>query len=290
MSIADVETSKSDDEEESLADCLNGNSPPMQRGGTGCQQQLPAMTSSDAACDDEASMMVMADDVMLLNRHLKPAEPDTESIVSDISEIAEPLREHFVANVKIIHQEDLDAGNTMYPSSGDEPEIERNSNESEEDYQKRVKKINFLSLAQEFAELKKQNSSALPLNLHSSPTAYDFTDDDDLDDELSDNEELATPCVEEKIFAPHQDSPQEGFTDMEYQSRRDAGPYRGIRSESMPSLSLYQNHHMNWTMFEKQIEAAEEAKKVRRLSSFTYSTFISENRIGFIRKSDRFAN
>ena len=37
--------------------------------------------------------------------------------------------------------------------------------ESEESYAKRMKKINYLSLAQEFAELKKMDANALPFGL-----------------------------------------------------------------------------------------------------------------------------
>ena len=46
--------------------------------------------------------------------------------------------------------------------------IQREVDETDEEFQKRLKKINFLSLAQEFAELKKVDADALPFDLHKS--------------------------------------------------------------------------------------------------------------------------
>lgn len=47
-----------------------------------------------------------------------------------------------------------------------QPKIFRGVEEDEEEFNKRVRKTNYLSLAQEFAELKKVNANALPFGLH----------------------------------------------------------------------------------------------------------------------------
>jgi len=92
-------------------------------------------------------------------------DSDPESIVSDYSEMADPIKEH-LANVQIIQKEDLDLGNTFIDNFLVQPKLFRGSEEDEEEFNKRLRKTNYLSLAQEFAELKKVNASALPFGLH----------------------------------------------------------------------------------------------------------------------------
>jgi len=89
-------------------------------------------------------------------RHL--IEPDPNSFASDYSELGEPIREH-LAGVQIIGRDDLDLGNTV-PSSADvvdneevsdEPRkhhLRRQVDETEEQFARRVRKTNYLSLAQ----------------------------------------------------------------------------------------------------------------------------------------------
>ena len=57
--------------------------------------------------------------------------------------------------------------------------------ESEESYAKRMKKINYLSLAQEFAELKKMDANALPFGLTCASTLTGVSDGEDDADERS---------------------------------------------------------------------------------------------------------
>lgn len=92
-------------------------------------------------------------------------ESEPESIVSDYSEMADPIKEH-LANVQIIQKEDLDLGNAFVNNFLVQPKIFRGVEEDEEEFNKRVRKTNYLSLAQEFAELKKVNANALPFGLH----------------------------------------------------------------------------------------------------------------------------
>ena len=87
-------------------------------------------------------------------RHL--IEPDPNSFASDYSELGESIREH-LAGVQIIGREDLDLGNTA-PSSSDVDEegtagpegrhLCRLDNETDEQFARRVRKTNYLSLAQ----------------------------------------------------------------------------------------------------------------------------------------------
>ena len=57
--------------------------------------------------------------------------------------------------------------------------------ESEESYAKRMKKINYLSLAQEFAELKKMDANALPFGLTCTSTLTGLSDGEEDGDERS---------------------------------------------------------------------------------------------------------
>jgi len=88
-------------------------------------------------------------------RHL--IEPDANSFASDYSELGEPIREH-LAGVQIIGREDLDLGNTIPSEDVDDgqewlPDAEkhqllREDNETDEQFARRVRKTNYLSLAQ----------------------------------------------------------------------------------------------------------------------------------------------
>ena len=89
-------------------------------------------------------------------------ESENDSIASDYSEMADPIKEH-LANVQIIQKEDLDMGNIGFAV---QPKICRECDEDEEDFVRRVRKTNYLSLAQEFAELKKVAPEVLPFGLH----------------------------------------------------------------------------------------------------------------------------
>ena len=96
-------------------------------------------------------------------------DTDPESIVSDYSEMNDLVKEH-LANVHIIRKEDLAIANTM-PNSEllGQQRLARLEGELDGEYAKRLRKLNFLSLAQEFAELKKSDAKALPYDAHKTP-------------------------------------------------------------------------------------------------------------------------
>jgi len=94
-------------------------------------------------------------------------EPDPSSFASDYSELGEPIREH-LAGVHIIGRDDLQLANTVPPSSDDQDEddqrqcegssvppgftdrrhLRRLDDETDEQFARRVRKTNYLSLAQ----------------------------------------------------------------------------------------------------------------------------------------------
>lgn len=92
-------------------------------------------------------------------------DSETESVVSDYSEMADPVKEH-LANVHIVRCPDLDP--TSLTQFVIREKVLRGMGEGEEEFVRRIRKTNCLSLAQEFAELKRQNENALPFNLHES--------------------------------------------------------------------------------------------------------------------------
>lgn len=102
----------------------------------------------------------------VLQKFRSEIEPDTESLSSDYSEVSAPLRD--IAEAEL---QKLDGGGhniQKSESSVQKPSltVKKQPGESDEDYSKRLRKINLLSIAQEFAELKKINVNALPLDLH----------------------------------------------------------------------------------------------------------------------------
>lgn len=94
-------------------------------------------------------------------------ETDSESVSSDYSEVVGPLRDLEENGIVIMEKCYLEKHSfSCLPKLDVENSLKKRSVESEEDFDRRQKKINFLSLAQEFAELKKLNAAALPFDLH----------------------------------------------------------------------------------------------------------------------------
>ncbi|XP_059159587.1 uncharacterized protein LOC131943456 isoform X2 [Physella acuta] len=103
---------------------------------------------------------------------------ECESVVSDYSEVGGPLRD-FERDVTYMDKDSLRAEDSSsflaLSSSFWEPEeLERREGESEEDFERRVRKVNLLSLAQEFAELKKLDAQACAINFHRNQSTRSF--------------------------------------------------------------------------------------------------------------------
>ncbi|KAK7483179.1 hypothetical protein BaRGS_00025583, partial [Batillaria attramentaria] len=95
---------------------------------------------------------------------------ESESVVSDYSELgAGPLKE-LEREIELVDREALQKDSFPLPDlphcSGGAVSLERQPGETEGDYSRRLRKLNFLSLAQEFAELKKVNADACPIDFH----------------------------------------------------------------------------------------------------------------------------
>lgn len=93
-------------------------------------------------------------------------EHDSDSMSSDYSEVSAPLKDLADAEVTIIEKRQLAEGNIPQSSRVSPSSSIRKPFESDEEFSRRIRKLNFLSIAQEFAELKKVNSDILPFDLH----------------------------------------------------------------------------------------------------------------------------
>lgn len=126
-------------------------------------------------------------------KHVIEAEP--ESIASDYSEMADFVKEH-LANVHIVRKDDLETGNTQFPADRFtvEQKVPRQPGETDDEYNKRLRKLNYLSLAQEFAELKKIDADALPFDRHCDRTLEDFSPTSDIEVDTSPST-MATPMA-----------------------------------------------------------------------------------------------
>ena len=138
-------------------------------------QAMSVSTPDDSVKNINVDDEIQSDFDSAGNPEIEPIAKDNDaecdSVLSDYSEMADPLKEH-LANVQIIQHEDLETGNTMYPSFGVQQKIIRSPDETEEQFSKRLRKMNFLSLAQEFAALKRIDSDALPFDLHKEQGLY----------------------------------------------------------------------------------------------------------------------
>ena len=123
----------------------------------------------------------------------------TDSVYSDYSEMAFPVKEH-LANLNQEQEYDTFQTNETLNNM----KICRSPEETEEQFNKRLRKINYLSLAQEFAALKQENADALPFNLHQSQDDLDVSPmseaSSDVDSENSMTDSSATTPVESKDF------------------------------------------------------------------------------------------
>lgn len=122
-------------------------------------------------------------------------DSDHESVVSDYSEMADPVKEH-LASIHLLQEAELRFGSVL----GIRPwlTLQQRPDEDEIDFLKRQRKVNFLSLAQEFAAVKKLNPDALPFDVHKQRTDAGSKEDRNEDfNEISLVEELAAiSCVD----------------------------------------------------------------------------------------------
>lgn len=101
----------------------------------------------------------------------KCSDSDRESVVSDYSEMADPVMEH-LASIHLLQEAELRYGSVLglpvQQPYGMRPwlAVQRRPDEDEIEFLQRQRKMNFLSLAQEFAAIKMANPDALPFNLH----------------------------------------------------------------------------------------------------------------------------
>lgn len=115
-----------------------------------------------------SSPRLMSTSFVATSRRLEASMCGSESAMSDYSEIAAPLQEH-LANMHM-HQLDCRLQNGMYADGDDCGEVTDDSvlvqqpGECDEDFERRTKKVNYLSLAQEFAALKRVDPSAQPFS------------------------------------------------------------------------------------------------------------------------------
>ena len=93
--------------------------------------------------------------------------------------MADFVREH-LANVQIVRKDDLETGNTQFPDQfAVEQKVPRHPGETDADYGRRLRKLNYLSLAQEFAELKKVDVDAMPFDIPCGESSSDASPDVD---------------------------------------------------------------------------------------------------------------
>jgi len=124
-------------------------------------------------------------------------DSDHDSVVSDYSEMADPVKEH-LASIHLLQEAELQFSNVLGLPAQQlhliRPwlAVQRRPDEDEVEFLKRQRKINFLSLAQEFAAVKMVNPNALPF-------CHKPRNDGDGKDE--ENESLADRSLAEEFAA-----------------------------------------------------------------------------------------
>lgn len=120
--------------------------------------------SRESTPDDRLSRNSLSPCRNVLLNKLK-GDTDTDSVSSDYSvDILAPLQDLSDLHIYEKNESTDLSGSVNVP--GDANKLERKERETEEDFNRRVRKTNLLSIAQEFAELKKVNADALPFDLH----------------------------------------------------------------------------------------------------------------------------
>ncbi|CAC5421582.1 unnamed protein product [Mytilus coruscus] len=151
---------KDGDSEKSVMKVTHSNEPLLDK-------ILSDKFSRESTPDDRVARSSLSPCRNILLNKLK-SDTDTDSVSSDYSvEISAPLREF--SDIHIYEK------NELTDSSASTGKLERRVRETEEDFSRRVRKTNLLSIAQEFAELKKVNADALPFDLHKSQNLVEET-------------------------------------------------------------------------------------------------------------------
>lgn len=128
------------------------------------------------------------------------ADSDDDSVVSDYSEMGVPVKEH-LTSIHLLQEAELRFGAAAFGlqlacGSRLRPTAvhRRPDDEDEVDFLRRQRKLNFLSLAQEFAAVKRQNPEALPFDVRRQRNDEDEDSEEDESDETALGE-FATVCL-----------------------------------------------------------------------------------------------
>jgi len=134
-------------------------------------------------------------------------DSDHESVVSDYSEMADPVKEH-LASIHLLQEAELLFGNSIFglptqQSYAVRPwlAMQRRPDEDEVEFLQRQRKMNFLSLAQEFAAIKKVNPNALPFIARTQTNDISNVDEGENEDSVDVSlakEFAAVSCSEDK--------------------------------------------------------------------------------------------
>jgi len=152
------------------ATTLRPNSASVNQGSQGPNDNTVFNTSTlDNSQSSQELMSILLKQSDNIQAPTLNTDEDNESVISDYSEIGDAIKDHLTTSfsegeLKLIGKFELSTGEfqAIPTSSAETNKIEE---ETEEAYAKRMKKINYLSLAQEFAALKAKDADALPLGL-----------------------------------------------------------------------------------------------------------------------------
>ena len=222
---------------------------------------------------------------------------ECESVLSDYSEIAGPLED--IENdleVYIVDRRKLKTGDfVLNTGNTGSKEIERISGETDLEFAKRARKINILSLAQEFAELKKIDARALPFDLHKGQRSVNEVSENGDESSGSEPEEYLTesamtsPVKEVQVVPNGEMKLNPGLKDPKSTSpkpkSRDGSRHRGKHGRdrkanvvddevdsvmsSSGDFDVYNIEstlpQMDWATLEQQLQLAAEEEKKRLL-------------------------
>ena len=183
-------------------------------------------------------------------RNLQDSE--CESVLSDYSELGGPLRE-LEKDIEVVDREELKNYDCPLPDSLlyahviSDASLERQPGESDEEYSRRIRKLNFLSLAQEFAELKRINVDACPIDFHLSQGFYAKSTSSASSDKGSTSVSEAEPVLEAREWCPME---RRGAAGLGRAGRgegavlmRDHSARRGLRGRREQEGSAKRNSH-----------------------------------------------
>ena len=204
-----------------------------------------------------------------------PCDNDKFNVDSDYTEMAGPVKEH-LANLQYLQQSETSTSggimddNQLIEVDDETHNLLRNSDETEDEFNRRLRKVNLLSLAHEFAALKADGPKIQQHQDHSpmSEVSTDSESEDDIMTSSSLPNKKELPLKQKEAWSEKSkiaDPPKSSTPKPPENDKAAKTPSSEQQDFDVYNIESTMPEVMDWTYMEQQLKKAAEEQQMRQV-------------------------